>query len=442
MKDKKILLIRPSNRKLYETDNPRRDEPLGLEYIASSLENGHDVKILDLDILGLNLDGLKQYLKQEKPDYIGVTASTPMLVDAKEIFALAKEILPNCKKIIGGAHSSCMPLNALEESLADVAVIGEAEHSFKAIVEDSPCEEILGIAFKENGKFVVNPPPIEKDNLDLLKHPAHHLVPRDSYRMSPYFEGYFRKEEKPIRSASVITSRSCPFECIYCASKKIFNTGVRMRSAENVIEEIAILHFELGVKAVMFVDDVFTLDKKHTTQICKMLIERKINVKWWIDTRVDLVSEDLLRLMKEAGCRFIVYGVESGSQRILDMLKKGITLEQVREAFAITHKAGIDTKANFMLGHLDETEQELMQSIKLAKELNPTRAGFYLTLPVPGSQLYEVAKERSLIKKDFSQFMWYHLPVANISKIESARLKALQHYAYKEAPGRKPFSSF
>lgn len=438
MKDKKILLIRPSNRKLYETGNSRRDEPLGLEYIAASLENGHRVKILDLDILNINPQQLRRYLADEKPDFIGITASTPMLVDAKQIFTLVRAVLPDCKKIIGGAHPSCMPLNALEETGADAAVIGEGEYSFKDIVEERPYDEVLGIAFKKNGNFVINAKRKPVEDLDSLKHPAHHLVPRDNYQMSSYFEAYFNKNERPFRCASVITSRSCSFNCIYCASRKIFDTKVRLRSAENVVEEIAILYFELGVKAIMFVDDVFTLDEKRTTQICKMLIERKIKIKWWIDTRVDLVSEDLLRLMKEAGCRFIVYGVESGSQRILDMLNKSITLGQVREAFRITHKVGIDTKANFMLGHLDETEEEVLQSIKLAKELNSTKAGFYLTLPIPGSRLYEIAKERNLINKDFSEFMWYRLPVANLSRIDSRRLKAFQHYAYKEVLEKNP----
>lgn len=437
MKKKKILLIRPSNRKLYETDNPRRDEPLGLEYISSNImQNGYRVKILDLDIINIDTEGLKEYLIQEQPDYVGVTASTPMLIDAKQIFALVNLTLPNCKKIIGGAHASCLPLNALEESGADVVVIGEGEYSFQEIIEERPYEEILGIGFRKDGNFIINPSRQPIDNLDSLKFPAHHLVPRDSYQMSAYFDIYFKEDERPIRSASVITSRSCPFNCIYCAIKTIAGSKIRLRSAENVIEEIALLYFELGVKAIMFVDDVFTFDKKRTSQICKTLIDRKINVKWWIDTRVDFVSEDLLWLMKEAGCRFIVYGVESGSQRILNMLKKGITIEQVREAFALTHKVGINTKANFMFGHLDETEEEVMQSIQLAKELNPARVGFYLTLPLPGSQLYEIAKARNLIHKGFSQFMWYGWPVANLSKIDSARLKTLQHFAYREVAAK------
>lgn len=426
------MLIRPSNRKLYETNNSRRDEPLGLEYIASAIGNGHTVKILDLDIINMATAELKQHLADELPDYVGVTASTPMLIDAKQIFEVVEAVLPGCKKIIGGAHASCLPLNALQESGANVAVIGEGEQSFKEIVEERPYEEITGIAFAKNGEFLINPLRTPCDDLDSFVNPAHHLLPRDAFRMSPYFDIYFKDKDKPIRSASVITSRSCPFSCIYCATKTILGSKIRLRSPQNVIEEIASLYFELGVKAVMFVDDVFTFDKKRTIQICQELIKRKINIKWWIDTRVDLVWPDLLGLMKEAGCRFIAYGVESGSQRILDMLKKGITIEQVKEAFAMTRRAGIDTKANFMLGHLDETEEEVTQSIKLAKELNPARAGFYLTLPVPGSELYEIAQRRKLVNKDFSQFMWYHLPVANLSGVDNSRLKALQRYAYSQ----------
>lgn len=142
----------------------------------------------------------------------------------------------------------------------------------------------------------------------------------------------------------------------------------------------------------------------------------------------------LLVLMKRAGCRLVVYGVEAGSQRILDLIRKQTRVETVRNAFRITKKVGIHAHANFMLGHPTESEEEIFESIRLAKELDPSKVGFYLTLPVPGSELYEMAKSRDLITEDFSEFMWYGKCVSKISAVPPGRLKELQKIAYQEVP--------
>jgi len=402
------------------------------------LLNDHDVKILDLDIMELSDNELADYVAPEKPDYIGVSVATPMVAKTQSIFKVVEHILPQCVKVIGGPHPSSMPTQSLEHTGADVSVVGEGEYSFKELVEGVPYQRIKGIAFKDGTSFVSNEPRPPIEDLNSLPFPAHHMVPRDKYRMSPYFDSYYSESERPIFSSSVITSRSCPYQCIFCATKKIFGGKVRFRSPQNVVDEVEYLNKELGVRAMMFVDDCFTLNKNRTTEICQQIIRRRIDIKWWIDTRVDHVSEELLQVMKEAGCRFIVYGVEAGSQRILDLIQKKITIEQVKRAFALTHNIGIDTKANFMLGHPTETEDEMIQSVNLAKELNPTKTAFYLVLPLPGTELYDIAQSQNLITKDFSQFMWYHLPVSNISGVSEKRLKEIQRWAYKVAPGKEP----
>ena len=169
------------------------------------------------------------------------------------------------------------------------------------------------------------------------------------------------------RCASVITSRGCPFPCNYCASKKILGKAVRYRDAGLVIDEVEDLVSNYDVEAILFLDDCFTLDELRVVEMCEQIIKRGLKFHWWLDTRVDCISEELLNLMYVAGCRFIVYGVESGCQAVLDRIGKKIKVDDIMSAFEMTKRVGIDTKANFMFGHIDETREEIMESINLAK---------------------------------------------------------------------------
>ena len=263
--------------------------------------------------------------------------------------------------------------------------------------------------------------------IDSIKPPRRDLLDRKFYKSSYDFE-----DKVGIKCASVITSRGCPFPCNYCASKTILGKKVRFRDPKLVADEIEDLIYKQGVGAILFLDDCFTLNEIKVIELCEQIINRGMDFYWWLDTRVDCISEGVLNLMYEAGCRFIVYGVEAGSQAVLDRIGKKIKVDQIKEAFEVTQRVGIDTKANFMLGHIDETYEEIEESISLAKSLNATRYGFYLTLPLPGSKLYEIAKVRDVITKGFDRFKWYDEPVSNISKVSAEDLLLLQKEAYKE----------
>ncbi len=414
------VLVKLPNARLYKDKNLTLLEPLGLQYIAA-FANNHNIKIVDLDIVGKS--ELFKTIDIINPEFIGITVSTPMVKECKELIVEIRAKYPNIKFIVGGGHPSALPLQSLRDTNADYAVRGEGELTFKEILDGAELKNINGLAFEDT----INLPRPYIKNLDSLPLPLRYMDNRSSYRVSFDFDGI-----ESQKCASIITSRSCPFNCIYCASKSIFGSKVRFRSISNIISEIEYLVNDLGINTILFVDDCFTLIKSRVENFCNEVIRKNLKFVWWIDTRVDYISEELLRLMKKAGCQFIVFGIESGSQRVIDRIGKKITIDSVIRAFRAAHNVGIYTKANFMLGHLDETEEDIFETINLAKLLKATRYGFYLVLPLPGSELYNIAIKRGCNIGDFGEFLWYGKPVSNISKVSHERLQELQKFAYNE----------
>ncbi len=405
-----IVFIKLPNASLYKNKNLTLLEPLGLEYLISAVRKYHDVDLVDLDICSPN--SLLDIIRIRQPDFIGTTVSTPMVLEAKQVIEGVKRIKSDIKVIIGGGHPSALPEEALDYTGADIAVVGEGEIVLNDILEGRNTNRIVqGI----------------QCDVDLLDFPARDLTARNKYEVSYSFDSKGLQ-----RCASMITSRGCPFPCNYCASKTIHGAKVRFRDIDSIIMEISELINSYGIQAILFLDDCFTLREDRVIELCDKILERELKFNWWLDTRVDCMSERMLVKMKEAGCGFIVYGVESGSQKVLDRIGKKIKLEDVRKTFKLTHEVGIATKANFMLGHLEETEEDVIQTISLARELKATRYGFYLTLPLPGSPLYDIAVKKGLITKSFDHFKWYDIPVSEISKIEPNRILELQKKAYEE----------
>ena len=201
-----------------------------------------------------------------------------------------------------------------------------------------------------------------------------------------------------LPSFLMLTSRGCPYRCVYCS--KVSGNLYRHHSIDRIIKEMNILIDKYNAKEIIFRDDTFTIDKKHIEDLCQEIIKRGLNkkIKWTCMTRVPLVTEDLLKLMKKAGCWSRHYGVESGSQRLLDLIQKDITIKQVKDAFKWTRKAGIEIKAFFMLGLPTETKEESLQTIKFTKDSKPDWIQVTITVPYPGTKLYEEAKSKNLLK--------------------------------------------
>lgn len=381
--------------------------PLGIAYIAAVLkENGYDeVSIIDNNSMK-NETEIETRIRKDMPDIVGVSIMTADLHTAEKIVYLIKKINKNIVIIAGGPHPTIMPEETLKNKNIDIVVVGEGEYTFvelvKSLENKKPLDDVKGIYYKVNKKIkkTVARPPIE--NLDKLPFPARDLLPMKYYlsNIPPY--------PMIMPMTQVIVVRGCPFNCSFCQStgRKLFGSKVRFRSPDNVLDEIEYLIKKYRLGSIHLSGDTLTADKKWVYSFCDKLKERNLNINWNISTRVNMISREMLKKMAEAGCYFIQFGVESGSQRILDeILNKGIKVEQTKDCFKWCHEAGIIASANVMIGSPSETRSEILSTYELLKEIDPGFISTSITNPLPGTYLYDIAKSKNLIKtNDLAKF--------------------------------------
>ncbi|MDD5237473.1 MAG: radical SAM protein [Candidatus Omnitrophica bacterium] len=370
---------------------------LGLLSLASFLKERlpeQEVNIIDARIDNMDLEDIRKTVDSIRPDLVGITTMTFSLLDVLDTARVIKGIDSNIKICLGGPHVSIYPKETLSFKEVDFVIQGEGEEAFLHLVnnlnEKTPLFNIRGLGLKdEHGNLHLNGGKQIIEDLDILPDMDIKLI---NYKKcySPLGVGKFMM--------TLQSSRGCPFQCIYCdqQSGKI----LRKRSIKKIIAEIKEFH-TLGIKDIFFVDDLFTLDRKRVFEFCNGILEEKIDVFFKISARVDTIDREMLAMLKKAGCYRIHYGVESGSQRILNRLKKGITIEQIENTFQLTKDAGIDTFAYFMLGCPGETRQEIMATINFALNLNPSYAHFSIATPYPDTELYRMALEEGLFKEDY-----------------------------------------
>jgi radical SAM superfamily enzyme YgiQ (UPF0313 family) len=275
---------------------------------------------------------------------------------------------------VGGTHPTVLPEETIKNEYFDYVVRGEGEYTFLDLVNGVRIVDIPGLTYiNKRGEVVNNPDREFIEDLDLIPFPSRDLYFNDSRYMD---YGY------------IMTGRGCPFECSFCASKKVWKGHVRFRSPENVVEEVKHVHNKYGTKLFYFVDDTFTLNKKRTKKICALLIEDNMDISWICDTRVDTIDEELLQLMKESGCVRVKIGVESGSERILKEVKKKITKKLVRDSVSIIKNVGIDLTIYLMIGFPTETQEEMRETLDFARELDPTYYSLSILAPYPGTEIY------------------------------------------------------
>lgn len=413
----KTLLVSPSS----PVWNSRRHIHMGLGYLAGSLRAaGYPVDIFDGEVEEEPLD---ERLHREPFDVVGISSPTPLIYRAWEDAAIARS--HGAVTILGGPHLTLMPWESMEQPMVDMVVRGEAEDTIieivQALEEDpgewldgaegprvfrSPCwHDIPGLSYRdESGQVVHNPNrPLRKD-LDNIPWPAYDLFKIERYtNLQPLTDGL----DPHPRSYTLLTSRGCPFQCIYC-SKPVTGNTWRPRQPQEVVKEWAYLVRELGATEIGVTDDVWNLDRERSKEICRLLIQEGLNHVPWITihgmraTNTDL---ELFQLMKQAGCKRVGFGVESGNQRVLDFIKKKQTVEEVREAFANARAAGLETMGFFIFGLPTETEETMEDTIRLALELDPELGNFMMAAPYPGTELYEMVRaEGRLLTKDWDDY--------------------------------------
>jgi anaerobic magnesium-protoporphyrin IX monomethyl ester cyclase len=372
-------------------------EPLGLAYIAGYLESLNiPVRILDSQAEGMTIAEVVSAISSGNEKLIGITMLTPAFGVVKALCRKIKMICPNRTIVLGGAHCTVLPERTLKEiPEADIICIGEGEITFSEIAQMkdlSSLSGIKGIYFRTKDSLIKTDerPPVQ--DLDRIPPPARHLLPMGKYHLTASRvsgSGY---------CPTILVARGCPFSCTFCS--RTFGRTFRTHSISRIVSEIQSLIDTYQISQLNIEADTLTVNKKFIKSLCIGLFESGISrqVRWTCESRVDTVDEELLKLMHKAGCWQISYGVETGSQRLLDSINKSISLEQIEQVFQITKKVGITIRGFFMLGLPGETPEESQATIDFAKKLNPLWAQFTVTVPYPGTKMFEDIDQKGKIR--------------------------------------------
>lgn len=341
--------------------------PLGLLYIAAVLEqHGHTVFVIDAAAERMDVPKTVTRIEATRPDVIGIGSTTVVFETTLMLAAALKASTPRTPIVLGGYHVSLLPEEAMRNTCFDVGVIGEGEFTMLelcyALDGKRALEDVQSICFRRpDGSVHFTPTRPRFKELDKLPFPARHLLPPDSYKPIPI-------DEHASPKFSMITSRGCPHACAFCQKSK---SGYRSHSPEYIADEVEHLARDFGAKDIAFVDSLFCASKKRVMGIMDEFKRRDIasKVSWTCSSRVEVVDREILQSMKDAGCWRTRFGIESGSDRVLDFISKGITKEKIRAAVTAAHEVGLRPKAFFIVGHMPDTKETIQETIDFAKTL-------------------------------------------------------------------------
>ena len=440
----KVLLINPPFHRLKGFGHTYY--PIGLGYLCSVANKlGMDARIYNADAADMSekvnhsenynekirshkkyIDALSDgghYVWKEiddvirscRPDVVGITVMTAKYASAMKVSQIAKSVNERIRVVWGGPHPTICTKEVIGEPSVDFVVSGEGEKTLEELLAQlkrgsDDFGKIRGLAYKKNGIAQVNAPRELVQSLD-------ELTPPDRENMV-YPERYFADS-----FSNMITSRGCPFLCGYCSAKSIWTRKTRYRSIDSVISEIRGIKSKFGSKNFYFWDDSFTVNRNRAIDICNRLIGESLHISWGCTTRVDLLDEEVLHLMKKAGCDYISIGVESGSEHILKIIEKDITVQQVKKAVEMIKKSKIAFEAFFIIGFPDETKPDIEKTFQLMKEMEGGTVCFSVFTPYPGSAQFDTAKRYGLIPEkinwsDYSHQSSENYFVRDVSKNE------------------------
>lgn len=427
----KVLLINPSQYKIYNGLPAPTYFPLGLLYIAAVLEKiGSEVKIVDIDADSIQTETLKNIIKSFQPKIVGITVVTPSYKMAVHIAQTVKEVSKDIYTVLGGMHPTILPEESVRPDSVDFAVKGEGEFTTRELIQrledGKDIESISGLVYKRNGRIMINKNRELIDNLDLIPFPRRGLLKKQYYSY-PDTESY--------RAIPIITSRGCPAECTFCSARQMYSRKFRARSANNVADEIEYLIRNYQPKEIHIWDDNFVTQKERVFKLRDEIRKRDIKMKFAFPNglRADYIDEEVIKTLKEMGTYSIAFGVESGSEMILDKIKKGASTEEIRRAFRLAKKYDIETWAFFVLGLLLEDKYTIRQTIDFAKELDPDIVKFHILKPYPGTVVFEeLSKCGFILDKDYENYGFHTGAVHKLADLDRGDLFYWQKRAYRE----------
>lgn len=425
-----------------------RIPPLGIMYLASYLRkkvNEVELKLTDGLITGF--EKTLQEIEDFQPDILGVSYYTACAVGAFKLINRVKEKFPGIFVVAGGPHVTALPEEALERSKVDVIVLGEGEVTFHELVNlyqrtehisPDSLRKINGIAFRENGYIHHTPPRQHICDLNSIPSPARDLI--DLYR----YKGWYLNKE--VTEGAIFSTRGCPYDCTFCSNIvwRVVKPYVRLRSAKNVVDEIEELYTKYGIREIYDCSDEFNVNARDALAVCEEIKRRNLNISWKTSIRAYPLPEELVKAMAESGCWYVLLGIESGNAETLRGIKKHITLEQVERACRLFHQYDIRVMGLFMLYNVWEENGELRYETPdmvkntfkymnyLVKEKLLDYIGWSITIPYPGSKLYDVAVKYNLIKDEYvgNWDKWlvgdsYIMQLPGVSHKDQVRIKTL-----------------
>jgi radical SAM superfamily enzyme YgiQ (UPF0313 family) len=401
--------------------------PLGLAYLSAVVRiRGFEVNILDAAALGMSHEDAANKALSENPQYVGITGSTVAIYNANRVAEWIKKLNNSVITIIGGPHLTALPLETMEKfNSFDIGVVGEGEITIVELLEalelGRDLSEVKGLLFREKGKIIQTDKRPFIKNLDELPTPAWDLLPDLPTYYSPPVHTV-----KKFPAALLVLSRGCPGKCKFC-DRSVFGNICRAHSAEYAINLIKELYVKYGIKEFQIRDDNFLAYRMRLIEFCNLLKRENLNIVWTCAGRVDMINPEILKIMKEAGCWQIWYGVESGNQEMLDFIGKNITLEQITRAITWTKEAGISTGGFFIMGLPNETPITIESTIKFSQELPLDEFHIAFFTPFPGSEFYKTASEYGEFNNDWQKMNgWIPLFVP-----KGMTIKELEYYSKK-----------
>lgn len=397
--------------------------PLGVLSIASHLEtHGFTVDVVDLHAQEIDPDQFRKILRKKRPKFIGITVLSAHFTPAHHIAKICKEELPNSKVYVGGVHAECEPEQMLMNPAIDAVGRGDGELTMLKLCQNISYDKIPGLVYRDEDEIKFNQMPDVEMNLDQFPFPAYDKINLDNY--FPPVGSY-----KDLPAVNVLMTRGCPGKCTFCNSA---NTKLRSRSVAKTVELLELLRYKHGIRQIYFYDDTFTANPKTVREFCELMIEKKVDVKWICYVRGDMFSDQLAALMARAGCHQVLMGIESGSSELMAKIGKPIDKAKYKKVVETAHKNGIEVRGSFIVGHLDETEETMQESLQFALDLDLDFFQLNVMTPYPGTQLFENAKKHDLlIHEDYSRYGQNEC-VLKLKNLEPERVVEFEKEAFRK----------